>query len=239
MVAVGTRSPVRTQTTGRRARVASAGALVALMVLAGCGPAESEDEPTVGFPATTTAPVTAEPTAVAAPELPAAGETVVFPEGAELPAPSPTAPPADEDFPLRGENSEAGAIDAAKYYWQLNILGRATGENAGLRSMSDVECGFCANLIEVHDRVKSGDLYVSADYATTEDVKLKRKADGGYIVNFQSSQPVYYAVDPTGRRVQAFADVGTVGLELVWRDGSWCVVAGAVQGNGGARNEEG
>jgi hypothetical protein len=158
---------------------------------------------------------------------------VVFPEGAELPAPSPTEPPADEDFPLRGEKSEEGAIDAAKYYWQLNIYGRASGASSEMKSMTSAECGTCANLISVHETAANGGYYSMSDYAELSQVAVRKKSDDNYIVNFNASHAIYHMTNPRDRTVDGFSSNGIVGLELVWRDGAWLVTAGAVDGGEG------
>lgn len=181
------------------------GVLAAGLMLGGCS---APDEEATRFADVTT-------TSSASPDVGA--------EPTGRPQLQPPAPP-----PEMATDSEAGAVAAVGYYWQLVAYGRATGDVAPLQQLVAPECSYCAA-----ERTQIETLHANGGWAEQDAAAMEVTAvlppvaeDPNYIVHYRLTIPLVVVSDGDTTRVQGERSYPNFGMAVYWDGENYWIVAG-------------
>ncbi len=200
----------------RRALTLAATSLLALGLTA-CGDdaakPETESASTSAGPTTSAAPAT---TSTAAETTP-----VTTPPASTAPA---VAAPDPADYPGMDQQTEEGAKQAYRYFWDSIVFGYVAGDSSQVKSMSLPECAYCNEVSADIDSISSAggvwsqtqiqEILMESSQGSPGVVSL----DFGFIIPEHTESPSAESA-PEFEPSTAFAS----GAELRWKDDGWKV----------------
>ncbi|UYG17561.1 DUF6318 family protein [Brachybacterium huguangmaarense] len=192
--------------TLRRALVITAVSALALGLAACEGGA---DEPS---PSSTAATTTASPT-----EPTTASATTSQPAVA---APDPSA------YPGMDEQTEEGAMQAYKFFWDTLIYGYQTGDSTPFRGLSSADCSYCIDAARDIDGFRDRDEYWGPVELSEHFLNAQSEAEDQFVVSYgfslsEHDEPSNVAGERTSDPETAYGAAG----RLKWDGSHWVVQA--------------
>lgn len=202
----------------RRALTLAATSLLALGLTA-CGDdaakPEAESASTSAGPTTSAAPAT---TSAAAETTPAA-----TPPASTAPA---VAAPDPADYPGMDQQTEEGAKQTFRYFWDALAYGYQTGDTNPLSSASSPSCEYCSDARTDVESLNSNKEYWGPVQVESGPLAVTAATDTGYIISYGFTIPAHEEPTdvPGERKTEAEITHGAAG-EVGWNGSKWEILS--------------